>query len=168
MEWNFFNNTVRDRFDNVFAIHWKNSSIEHIIDVINFFKNTSTLINVSSLTISDNFSKEYLQRYFNRKEEDWASFELNIDDTHFQCFFEFKNSLSIWFNDGGDNSLSEFKFDNIKKLMKILAKTFKRTMYFVNEGESEYRYKLFHIEPDGNIYNYDIENYSKITEKVEY
>lgn len=50
--------------------------------------------------------------------------------------------------------------------MTELSFNFKRTVYFVNEGESTYRYKIFHIDRDGREAQYDLSGFSQCAEQI--
>lgn len=168
MEYSKFNSTIRDMFDNVYAIHWKESSLDHIREVIEYLRSrgNSVLFYTPHSNPSENIDFAYIERYFNGKEDDFPSLEVKFDDFKLNCFLEFEPTISFWFNDSSDSKLTEGKFSLLKKLMKDLASKFDRTIYFVNEGESTHRYKIFKVSNEAVESDYDLNDISKYAEKL--
>jgi hypothetical protein len=163
-----FNNTVRDMFDNVYAIHWKHSSLEHIQELVEYLGDSGNQVRYYTPDTNpvERVDFGYIERYFQGKETDFPSLEVEIDDFKFNCFLEYESTISLWFNDSSDSDINVDRFNFIKNIMRQLALKFDRTMYFVNEGESTYRYNLFKITSDAEESDYDLSEISKYAEEI--
>ena len=152
-------------FDNVYAIHWKRSSLEHIHELIEYLRNSGSHVRYytpdTDLTESVDFN--YIERYFEGKVTDFPSLEIEVGDLKLNCFLEYESTISLWFNDSFDSEVNVDRFDLIKNTMRELALKFDRTVYFVNEGESTY---IFKITSEGEESDYDLSDISKCAEEI--
>ena len=168
MEFTEYSSNARDYFDNVYAIHLKNSSIKCIKKLVAYFERKGGEVKYSDIN-SENSNKidyEYIERYYAGKEEDYPLLNITINNIHLNCFLEVRETLSLWFNDSGDMELNEKKYNEIKSIMRELAIIFERSIYFVNEGEPNYRYKLFKYNNEGVESEYNLKNKSSYIERV--
>jgi len=164
-----FSESVRDIFDNVFAIHWKGSSLDHIKALTDHLRKRSgsrVRYYTPDSKLSENIDFEYIGRYFQGKEDDYPCLEVEIDGLKLNCFLEYEKSLSLWFNDSSEMIVTAERFDLIKRLMTEFATTYERSVYFVNEGESTHRYKIFKISSEAVESDYDLSDISKYLEGI--
>lgn len=168
MDYLKFSENVKDKFDNVYAIHWKESSLDHIKTVIEHLRKIGGRVQfyLPDSDLSENIDFEYIGRYFHGKETDYPCLEVQINGLKLNCFLEYEESISLWFNDSGDTTITAKSLNLIKRLMIDLATTHKRTVYFVNEGESTHRYKIFSISSEAVESDYDLSDISKYSEEI--
>ena len=155
-------------FDNVYAIHWKDSSLAHIRELVPYLKSSGYQVRfyTPDTELTEYVDFDYIERYFGGRDSDFPSLEIKIDALKFDCFLECKSTISFWFNDSSDAEVNEDRLRLIKSTMRELALRFERTVYFVNEGESTHRYKIFKITKNGLETDYDLSDISKCAEEV--
>ncbi len=168
MDYHKYSTIVRDMFDNVFAIHWKGSSLDHIKKLIVHLRKIGCRVQfyTPESALSENVDFNYIGRFFQGKEDNYPSIEIEIDGFILNCFLEYETSISLWFNDSSDTEITIERFKFIKSIMSDLASTFERPVYFVNEGESTHRYKIFKINSEAVETDYDLNDTSKYVEEI--
>ena len=169
MEYLEFDKNIRDSFDNVYAIHMKLKANEIIPNLLLFFESMGFSISASGdepIDIND-IDKAYLEKYYINRNDSFITIELVGKEFKFQLFLEHENSISLWFNDSGNQAITSQSFDYIKGIMRALSLKYKTTVYFVNEGEATFRYKIYGCNENGQYSSFDINNLAVCAKKVQ-
>lgn len=168
MDYQRFLEEVRELFDDVYAIHWKYTDIEHIKDVTAQLSVLGAKVffcpPISNAT--ENVDLDYIRRYFNGSESNFPSLLIQFENFEFNCFIEFEGNISLNFNDSGDKSLTPETFEFIKKVMRHLSSCFGVTTYFTNEGSYGARYFIFAFDENCIESDFDLTDPSKYTELI--